>query len=113
MHTKKGYTSCYKGKSWDETICPDGKTCATDCVIDGIKEEQWETTYGVEVSKNKVTLVFFDIDPFNPLDRRLKREITLVHDCFYWMNLKKNIKASTCSTKSLYLLLMHQKLGVD
>ncbi|KAL2290978.1 hypothetical protein FJTKL_14880 [Diaporthe vaccinii] len=43
-HTTTGYTNCYTGNKWDATLCPDGKTCATNCAIDGA---DYEATYGI------------------------------------------------------------------
>ena len=39
-----GYANCYDGNKWNETACPDGKTCATNCAIDGA---DYEATYGI------------------------------------------------------------------
>lgn len=35
-HTNSGYTNCYSGTSWDHSLCPDGKTCAQNCAIEGV-----------------------------------------------------------------------------
>jgi len=35
VHDKKGYTNCYTGNKWNETICTDGKSCAANCALDG------------------------------------------------------------------------------
>lgn len=43
-HTTTGYTNCYTGNKWDATLCPDGKTCAENCAIDGA---DYEGTYGI------------------------------------------------------------------
>lgn len=39
-----GYTNCYTGNAWNETACPDGKTCAQNCAVDGA---DYEGTYGI------------------------------------------------------------------
>ncbi|OIW34407.1 glycoside hydrolase [Coniochaeta ligniaria NRRL 30616] len=43
-HVKTGYTNCYDGNTWNATACPDGKTCASNCAIDGA---DYEKTYGI------------------------------------------------------------------
>ncbi|KAK0618348.1 exoglucanase-like protein [Bombardia bombarda] len=43
-HVTSGYTNCYSGNSWNETACPDGKTCATNCALDGA---DYAKTYGI------------------------------------------------------------------
>ena len=35
LHDKNGYTNCYTGNKWNETICTDAKTCAANCALDG------------------------------------------------------------------------------
>ena len=29
VHSTTGYTNCYTGNTWDTTLCPDPKTCAS------------------------------------------------------------------------------------
>ncbi|KAK4251886.1 glycoside hydrolase [Corynascus novoguineensis] len=43
-HVTDGYTNCYTGNAWNETACPDGATCASNCAIDGA---DYEGTYGI------------------------------------------------------------------
>lgn len=43
-HLTSGYANCYSGNKWNATACPDGKTCATNCAVDGA---DYEKTYGV------------------------------------------------------------------
>ncbi|KIH87174.1 1,4-beta-D-glucan-cellobiohydrolyase [Sporothrix brasiliensis 5110] len=43
-HVTSGYTNCYDGNTWNATACPDGKTCAENCAIDGA---DYEKTYGI------------------------------------------------------------------
>jgi cellulose 1,4-beta-cellobiosidase len=43
-HVTTGYTNCYDGNTWNATACPDGKTCATNCAIDGA---DYAKTYGI------------------------------------------------------------------
>lgn len=55
VHAKDGYTNCYTGNTWNSTICPDGKTCAANCALDGA---DYPGTYGISVSGNALTLKF-------------------------------------------------------
>jgi len=38
VHDKAGYTNCYSGNKWNETICKDAKSCAANCALDGMSE---------------------------------------------------------------------------
>ena len=40
---------------WDTTLCPDDKTCATNCALDGA---DYEGTYGATTDGNALTLSF-------------------------------------------------------
>ncbi|KAJ7714986.1 exoglucanase-like protein 1 precursor [Mycena metata] len=50
-----GDTNCYTGNTWDTTFCPDGKTCAANCALDGA---DYSGTYGISTSGNALTLKF-------------------------------------------------------
>lgn len=54
-HTAGGYTNCYSGTSWDASLCPDGKTCASNCVLDGA---DYSGTYGIVTSGSQLSLKF-------------------------------------------------------
>jgi cellulose 1,4-beta-cellobiosidase len=54
-HNVGGFTNCYTGNTWDATLCPDGKTCATNCALDGA---DYPGTYGITASGNALTLKF-------------------------------------------------------
>jgi len=41
------YKNCYKDGDWDKDLCPDPKTCASNCYLEGISEDQYGKTYGV------------------------------------------------------------------
>jgi len=56
IHTKKGFANCYSGTTWDKTVCPDSKTCMENCVIEGVSQSQYQSTYGVTTSGNSMTL---------------------------------------------------------
>ncbi|KAF5359328.1 hypothetical protein D9756_003259 [Leucocoprinus leucothites] len=55
LHTTTGYTNCYTGNTWNTTLCPDGKTCAANCALDGA---DYTGTYGITASGNALTLKF-------------------------------------------------------
>ncbi|KAF2013628.1 carbohydrate-binding module family 1 protein [Aaosphaeria arxii CBS 175.79] len=55
LHTTTGYDNCYTGNSWNTTLCPDGKTCANNCALDGA---DYSGTYGVTASGGALTLKF-------------------------------------------------------
>jgi len=61
-HETSGATNCYTGDSWDATICPDPKTCAQKCAIDGA---DYSGTYGVKSDGNTVTLGFVTHGPYS------------------------------------------------
>ncbi|KAJ7114331.1 family 7 putative glycoside hydrolase [Mycena epipterygia] len=50
-----GDTNCYTGNTWDTEFCPDGKTCAQNCALDGA---DYSGTYGISTSGNALTLKF-------------------------------------------------------
>lgn len=55
LHAKTGYTNCYTGNTWNATLCPDGKTCAANCALDGA---DYSGTYGISTSGNALKLGF-------------------------------------------------------
>jgi cellulose 1,4-beta-cellobiosidase len=56
LHTTSGYDNCYTGNTWNATHCPDGKTCAANCALDGA---DYPGTYGVTTGSNgALTLKF-------------------------------------------------------
>ncbi|KAJ6476502.1 exoglucanase-like protein 1 precursor [Mycena vitilis] len=48
-----GSTNCYTGNTWNAQACPDGKTCAANCALDG-----QSPTYGITTSGNALTMKF-------------------------------------------------------
>lgn len=55
IHNTGGYTNCYTGNKWDTTLCPDGKTCAASCAVEGA---DYQGTYGITTSGNALSLKF-------------------------------------------------------
>ncbi|GLB35604.1 putative glycoside hydrolase family 7 [Lyophyllum shimeji] len=55
VHNVGGFTNCYTGNTWDSSLCPDDKTCAANCALDGA---DYSSTYGITTSGNALTLKF-------------------------------------------------------
>jgi cellulose 1,4-beta-cellobiosidase len=47
LHSTSGYTNCYNGNTWDNSLCPDGKSCAANCALEGA---DYPGTYGITTS---------------------------------------------------------------
>jgi cellulose 1,4-beta-cellobiosidase len=62
LHSTKDTTNCYTGNTWDSTLCPDAKTCATNCALDGA---DYSGTYGITTSGNALTLKFVTQGPYS------------------------------------------------
>ncbi|EGZ25462.1 putative glycosyl hydrolase family 7 protein [Phytophthora sojae] len=46
-------TNCYTGNEWDETICSDPETCASNCALDGA---DYTGAYGITADTDSLTL---------------------------------------------------------
>ncbi|KAL5122037.1 hypothetical protein ACEQ8H_000254 [Pleosporales sp. CAS-2024a] len=55
LHVSSGSTNCYTGNTWDTTACPDNKSCAANCAVDGA---DYTGTYGITASGNSLQLKF-------------------------------------------------------
>ena len=44
LHNKDNYQNCYDGNWWNVTLCPDNRSCAANCAIDGA---EYKSIYGV------------------------------------------------------------------
>ena len=60
LHKVGDYTNCYTGNKWNTQFCPDGKTCAENCALDGA---EYESTYGVTTSGSELRLNFVTRTP--------------------------------------------------
>ena len=58
LHNTGGYTNCYTGASWDKNECPDADTCAKQCAVDGVPQDEWKNTYGVTGDSDTLGLGF-------------------------------------------------------
>jgi len=56
--------NCYKGNKWDETLCPDPKTCAANCET-GAASTEYTSTYGVTASGDELKLDFVTEGPYS------------------------------------------------
>ncbi len=45
VHDKGGYSNCYNGNKWNETICKDAKTCSSNCAVDGKPSCSWTLSW--------------------------------------------------------------------
>ncbi len=52
------YTNCYKDSDWNKELCPDPKTCAENCYLDGAGAAEYSNTYGIHASGKSLTLDF-------------------------------------------------------
>ncbi|KAF7432982.1 hypothetical protein PC9H_004926 [Pleurotus ostreatus] len=62
LHTTSGSDNCYDGNTWDTSLCPDAKTCASNCALDGA---DYSGTYGITTSGNALTLKFVTNGPYS------------------------------------------------
>ncbi|KAH6677722.1 family 7 putative glycoside hydrolase [Halenospora varia] len=53
--TANSYKNCYDGNTWNATLCPDNKKCATNCALEGA---DYTKTYGATASGNSLKLTF-------------------------------------------------------
>jgi cellulose 1,4-beta-cellobiosidase len=53
LHKTDSSTNCYTGNKWNETICPDSKTCVQNCALDG---GDYSGTYGIQASGSSVSI---------------------------------------------------------
>ncbi|KYQ92394.1 glycoside hydrolase family 7 protein [Tieghemostelium lacteum] len=54
VHSEQG-TNCYTGNTWNPTFCPDDKTCAQNCYLEGA---QYQSVYGVTTHEDSIRLNF-------------------------------------------------------
>ena len=60
------YKNCYTGNRWDQSLCPDPKTCTKNCALDGVDSQTWKDTYGVKIANNnEMTLQFVTQGPYS------------------------------------------------
>ncbi|EFX01900.1 beta-cellobiosidase [Grosmannia clavigera kw1407] len=55
LHKTGSSTNCYTGNTWDKSICPDSKTCTSNCAVDGAN---YESTYGITTNSDALSISF-------------------------------------------------------
>ncbi|RLN59059.1 hypothetical protein BBJ29_003105 [Phytophthora kernoviae] len=55
-------TNCYKGNTWDATVCSDPKTCASKCALDGA---DYTGTYGINADADSLSLKLVTKGPYS------------------------------------------------
>lgn len=55
VYDEKINANCYTGNTWNAAACPDDKTCAANCALQGAS---YESTYGVTASGSSLKLNF-------------------------------------------------------
>ena len=61
VHETSGYTNCYTGNKWTSSQCSpssDPALCAQNCALEGVSQDKYQNTYGVEQLNNGVKLNF-------------------------------------------------------
>ena len=48
--------NCFPGATWDRNLCPNPEQCASDCLVEGVPQDQWANPYGISASGNSLTL---------------------------------------------------------
>ena len=65
VHNTGGYQNCYTGNTWDQHFCPDDKSCAANCALDGVDSTTWRNTYGVQGGNDSLKLGFVTQGPYS------------------------------------------------
>ncbi|KAH7071100.1 exoglucanase-like protein 1 precursor [Paraphoma chrysanthemicola] len=55
LHVSTGYTNCFNGNEWDNTVCASNAACTRNCAIEG---SDYRGTYGITTSGNSLSLKF-------------------------------------------------------
>lgn len=66
-NSEGGYRSCVEYAMWNKTLCPDGRTCAENCAIDGA---QYKEIYGVTTSSDVLKMKYVTHLNFGTFSRR-------------------------------------------
>jgi len=56
IHKTSGYQNCYTGNQWNG--CSSNQDCAQNCVLEGVTQEKYQSTYGISQIDNGVQLNF-------------------------------------------------------
>lgn len=58
LHNKDGYDNCFGPSGFDKKLCPNGKTCAQNCALEGVSSADYKKTYGITTSGDALTLSY-------------------------------------------------------
>merc|ERR1719147_695841 len=59
-------SNCYTGNLWDDEKCPDGETCAENCLLEGVSKADWKSPYGVEADgQGGLSMTFVTVGPYS------------------------------------------------
>jgi len=84
-HNVGGYTNCYTGNKWDQTLCSSPTTCAQNCAIDGA---DYPGTYGITAGGNSLNIKFVTVGQY---DTNIGSRVYLLDDdSHYYMFKLKN-----------------------
>jgi cellulose 1,4-beta-cellobiosidase len=81
-HSTTGTDNCYWGDTWNSNVCPNGKTCAANCAVDGI--DNYASNYGVSTAGDALSLRYLTKDNTG------SRVYLLANDDKYFMFKLKN-----------------------
>jgi len=57
LHNADGYTNCLgEDNKWGEEYCPDAKSCAKNCAIEGLNSTEYSKVYGVAAASDASSL---------------------------------------------------------
>jgi cellulose 1,4-beta-cellobiosidase len=55
VHFKDNFENCF-ANGWVKKYCPDSKTCAQNCMLEGVDTQEYLNTYGVSTQDSSLTL---------------------------------------------------------
>jgi len=64
-HQAGSTENCYTDSEWDVSVCPDGETCAENCAVGAVPEDDWAGTYGISQNGNGVDVGFVTQGPYS------------------------------------------------
>ncbi|KAF2073442.1 hypothetical protein CYY_005259 [Polysphondylium violaceum] len=114
VHNDQG-SNCYTGNTWSAKDCPDDKTCAENCALEGA---QYSSVYGVTTNKDAVRLNFVTQSQGKNIGSRLfLMENETNYQMFYLLNQEFSFDVDVSSLDcglngALYLVSMDSDGGM-
>ena len=113
VHSTYSDADCYDKGSWDATLCPDGKTCAANCALEGA---DYAKNYGISTSADALTL-----DLVTGSNVGTRSYLLANHTRYYMFKLKNqelsfdvDLSALGCGLNAaLYLVQMEEDGGMS